>query len=82
MCIVARTQLPPCRSTPPFVPLVQPRQKSRAEHAAHLKEWLDVAQEELLNTQSQLQESEAECRRLSAALATARQGGADGQQVR
>ncbi|GAB4821257.1 hypothetical protein N2152v2_008303 [Parachlorella kessleri] len=54
----------------------KPRQKSQAEHTQHLKEWLEVAQEELLTTQSQLQESEAEVRRLAGQLEAARTQGA------
>lgn len=52
----------------------------QTEQAQHLKEWLGVAQQELLTTQSQLQESEAEVRRLTAQLEAARQehGGAAG----
>lgn len=50
----------------------QSGQKSRDEH---LKEWLDVAQAELLQTQAQLVEKEEECRWLSAQLEQA-QGGA------
>ena len=63
----------------PFATALQTGQKGRDEHAQHLREWLDVAQQELLTTQSALQEKEAEVRRLSAALAAARTARAGGE---
>ena len=59
-------------------------ERPRDEHTVHLKEWLEVAQRELQITQSQLQESDAKVRKLSAQLATARQekGGAQVRQQR
>lgn len=53
----------------PAATTVQSGQRSRDEHAQHLKEWLDIAQEELMDTQSRLQDRESECRRLTTQLA-------------